>query len=115
MEAILQAGVCNMIPEQQIIENIPQLALQHALDNLIDEVSGSAIYSVSEAWQKAELQKHPKVTVTTDARALEEAITSPECEFIYIPASADVTQAITRSILQRNPLKKRILWETQGQ
>jgi hypothetical protein len=104
-----------MIPEQQIIENIPQLALQQVLDNLIDEVSGSAIYSVSVAWQKAELQKHPKVTVTTDASALEEAVASPECEFIYVPATADITQAITRSILQRNPLNKRILWETQGQ
>lgn len=104
-----------MISEQQIIENIPQLALQHALENLIDEVSGSAIYSVSEAWQKVELQKHPKVTVTTNAGALEQAVTSPAFEFIYIPSSADITQAITRSILQRNPLNKRILWETQGE
>jgi hypothetical protein len=104
-----------MISEQQIIENIPELALQQALDNLVDEVSGSAIYSVSEAWQKAELQKHPKVTVASDARALEQAVASPEFEFIYIPAMADITQAITRSILQRNPLNKRILWETQGQ
>lgn len=104
-----------MIPQQQIIDNIPHLALQHVLDNLIDEVSGSAIYGVHEAWQKAELQKHSKVTVATDARTLERAVSSPEFEFIYIPATADVTQAITRSILQRNPLKKRILWETQGQ
>lgn len=100
-----------MIPEKQIIENIPQLALQHALQNQIDEVSGSAIYSVTENWQKAELQKHPKVTVTMDARALEQAVASAEYEFIYIPAIADITQAITRSILQRNPLGKRILWE----
>ena len=104
-----------MIPEQQIIDTIPQLALQHALDNLIDEVSGSTIYSVSEAWQKAEVQKHPKVTIAADARALEQAVASPAFEFIYIPASADITQGITRSILQRNPLNKRILWETQGQ
>lgn len=104
-----------MIPQQQIIDNIPHLALQHVLDNLIDEVSGSAIYSVSEAWQKTELQKHPKVTVTTDAVGLEQAVASPAFEFIYIPATADITQTITRSILQRNPLKKRILWETQGQ
>ena len=102
-----------MIPEKQIIENIPQLALQHALQNQIDEVSGSAIYSVSEAWQKAELQKHPKVAVIMDARTLEQAVANPECEFIYIPASAGITQAITRSILQRNPLKKHILWEAQ--
>jgi hypothetical protein len=72
-------------------------------------------------WQKlfddkqAELQKHPKVTVASDANALEQAVASPEFEFIYIPAMADITQAITRSILQRNPLNKRILWETQGQ
>ena len=104
-----------MITEQQIIKNIPGLALQHALENLIDDVSGSAIYSVSEAWQKAELQKHPKVIVTTDAEALERAVASPAFEFIYIPASADITKAITRSILQRNPLNKRILWETQGE
>lgn len=104
-----------MISEQKILDNIPQLALQQVLDNLIDEVSGSSIYSVSETWQKAELQKHPKVTVATDASTLEQAVASPEFEFIYIPASADITQAITRSILQRNPLKKRILWETQGQ
>jgi hypothetical protein len=104
-----------MISEQKIIENIPALALQHALENLIDEVSGSAIYSVHEGWQKAELQKHPQVTVTTDARALEQAVASPEFEFIYIPSGADITQAITRSILQRNPLNKRILWETQGE
>lgn len=104
-----------MIPQQKIIENIPQLALQHALENLVDEVSGSAIYSVREAWQKAELQKHPKVTVAMDAPELEQAVASPECEFIYIPASADITQAITRSILQRNPLNKRILWETQSE
>ena len=104
-----------MIAEQKIIENIPQLALQQVLDNLIDEVSGSSVYSVSEAWQKAELQKHSKVTVATDASTLEQAVSSPEFEFIYIPAIADITQAITRSILQRNPLKKRILWETQGQ
>lgn len=100
-----------MISEQQIIENIPGLALQHVLENLIDEVSGSAIYSVSEAWQKAELQKHPKVTVTTDALALEQAVSSLAFEFIYIPATANITEAITRSILQRNPLNKRILWE----
>jgi len=104
-----------MITEQQIIENIPGLALQHVLENLIDEVSGSAIYSVHEGWQKAELQKHPQVTVTTDARALEQAVASPEFEFIYIPATANITQAITRSILQRNPLNKRILWERQGE
>ncbi len=104
-----------MISEQKIIENIPVLALQHALDNLIDEVSGSSIYSVTESWQKAELQKHPKVTVATDALALEQAVISPECEFIYIPASADITQGITRSILGRNPLNKRILWEAQGE
>jgi len=104
-----------MISEQKIIENIPALALQHALENLIDEVSGSAIYSVHEGWQKAELQKHPQVTVTTDVRALEQAVVSPAFEFIYIPASADITQAITRSILQRNPLNKRILWEAQGE
>jgi len=55
------------------------------------------------------------VTVASDARALEQAVASPEFEFIYIPAMADITQAITRSILQRNPLNKRILWETQGQ
>jgi len=102
-----------MIPQQQIIENIPQLALQHALQNQIDEVSGSAIYSVSEAWQKAELQKHPRVIVTTDVQALEQAVASPDYEIIYIPAIADVTQAITRSILQRNPLNKRILWEAR--
>lgn len=102
-----------MIPEQQITDNIPQLALQHALDNLLDEVSGSTIYSVSEAWQKAELQKHPKVAVTTDAAALEQAVASPAFEFIYIPATANITQAITRSILQRNPLNKKILWETR--
>ena len=104
-----------MIPQQQIIDNIPQLALQQVLDNLIDEVSGSAIYGVHEAWQKAELQKHSKVTVATDTRTLEQAVSSPAFEFIYIPAIADITQAITRNILQRNPLKKRILWETQGQ
>jgi hypothetical protein len=104
-----------MISEQQIIENIPTLALQHALNNLIDEVSGSAIYRVSEAWQKAELQKHPKVMIAGDARALEQAVASPEFEFIYIPASADITQGITRSILQRNSLNKRILWEMQGE
>jgi len=102
-----------MIPEQQIIENIPQLALQHALQNQIDEVLGSAIYSVTEPWLKAELQRHPKVIVTGDAEALERAVASPEFEFIYIPATANVTQAITRSILQRNPLNKRILWETR--
>jgi hypothetical protein len=104
-----------MMSEQQIIENIPQLALQHALQNQIDEVSGSGIYSVTEAWQKAELQNHPKVTVVTDAKALEQAAASPEFEFIYIPAIADVTQAITRSILKRNPLNKRILWETHDE
>ena len=104
-----------MIPEQQMIENIPQLALQHVLENLIDEVSGSAIYSVTESWQKAELQKHPKVIVTTDAGALEQAVASPEFEFIYIPATANITQDITRSILQRNPLNKRILWETHDE
>jgi hypothetical protein len=104
-----------MTQPQKIIENIPQLALQHALENLIDDVSGSAIYSVTENWQKAELQKHPKVIVATDAGALEQAVASPAFEFIYIPASADITQAITRSILQRNPLNKRILWETQGE
>jgi hypothetical protein len=115
MEATIQAGVCDMIPEQQIIENIPHLALQHALEHQIDEVSGSAIYSVTESWQKAELQKHPKVIVVTDAEALERVVISPEFEFIYIPANADVTQAITRSILGRNPLNKRILWEAQGE
>ncbi|MDX2073798.1 MAG: hypothetical protein SFX19_05465 [Alphaproteobacteria bacterium] len=104
-----------MTQPQKIIENIPQLALQHALQNQIDEVSGSAIYSVTESWQKAELQKHPKVTVATDATALEQAVANLAFEFIYIPASADITQAITRSILQRNPLNKRILWETQGE
>jgi hypothetical protein len=104
-----------MIPEQQIIENIPQLALQHALEHQIDEVSGSTIYSVGEVWQQVELQKHPKVIIATDAEALEQAIISPEFEFIYIPANADVTQAITRSILGRNPLNKRILWEAQGE
>ncbi len=104
-----------MIPEQQIIANIPQLALQMALENWTDEVSGSAIYSVTESWQKAELQKHPNVTVIMDAEALERAVTSPEFEFIYIPAIANVTQAITRSILQRNPLNKRILWETRDE
>ena len=104
-----------MISDQQIIENIPHLALQQVLDNLIDEVSGSAIYSVSASWQKAELQKHPKVIVATDALALEQAVASPASQFIYIPASADITQEITRSILQRNPLNKRILWETQGE
>lgn len=104
-----------MISEHKIIENIPHLALQQVLDNLIDEVSGSAIYSVSEAWQKAELQKHPGVVIVTDAAGLEKAVASPECEFIYIPVSADITQGITRSILQRNPLNKRILWETQGE
>ena len=104
-----------MIPEQQMIENIPQLALQQVLDNFIDEVSGSSIYSVMEGWQKAELQKHPKVIVATDAEGLEQAVISPECEFIYIPASADITQAITRSILGRNPLNKNILWEAKSE
>jgi glutamate synthase domain-containing protein 1 len=104
-----------MIPQQQIIDNIPQLALQHALENQIDEISGSAIYSVSEAWQKAELQKHSAVAIVTDAQALEQAVASPEFEFIYIPAIADVTQGITRSILQRNPLNKRILWEARDE
>ena len=102
------------------IKAVPLAAVQQefvtqAVQGKIDEVSGSAIYSVSEAWQKAELQKHPKVTVTTDALALEQAVSSPAFEFIYIPATANITQAITRSILQRNPLNKRILWETQGQ
>lgn len=101
--------------KQQIIENIPQLALQQALEHQIDEVSGSSVYSVSEAWQQAELQKHPKVIVATDAVALEQEVASPEFEFIYIPASADITQGITRSILKRNPLNKRILWEAQGE
>ena len=104
-----------MIPEQQIIENIPQLALQHALQNQIDEISGSAIYSVSEAWQKAELQKHPKVTVVNDVQALEQAVASSDSEIIYIPANAQITQAITRSILQRNPLNKHILWEAHDE
>jgi hypothetical protein len=104
-----------MTTEQQMIENIPQLALQQVLDNFIDEVSGSSIYSVTESWQKGELQKHPKVIVTNDAQALEQAVISPECEFIYIPASADITQAITRSILARNPLNKHILWEARGE
>lgn len=104
-----------MIAEQQIIENIPQLALQQAVEHQIDEVSGSTIYSVTESWQKAELQKHPKVIVATDAVALEQAVSSPEFEFIYIPASADVTQAITRTILGRNPLNKHILWEAEGE
>ena len=104
-----------MIPEQQIIENIPQLALQHALQNQIDEISGSAIYSVSEAWQNAELQRHPKVTVVNDVQALEQAVASSDSEIIYIPANAQITQAITRSILQRNPLNKRILWEAHDE
>ena len=104
-----------MIPEQQIIENIPQLALQQALEHQIDEVSGSIIYSVVEGWQKAELQKHPKVIVATDAEGLEQAVASPECEFIYAPASTDITQAITRSILGWNPLNKRILWEAKSE
>lgn len=103
-----------MTQPQKIIENIPQLALQHALQHQIDEVSGSPIYGVTESWQQAELQKHPQVIVATDAGALEQAVASPEFVFVYIPASADITQAITRSILQRNPLNKRILWETQG-
>jgi hypothetical protein len=100
-----------MTPEKQIIENLPQLALQCALDNLIDEVSGSRIYGIHESWQQGELQKHLKVKVVNDAQALEQAVASPEFEFIYVPANALVTQAITRSILQRNPLNKHILWE----
>lgn len=104
-----------MIPEQQMIENVPQLALQQALEHQIDEVSGSAIYSVTETWQKAELQNHPNVTVAANAEALEQAVASPEYEFIYIPVTADITQGITRSILGRNPLNKRILWEAEGE
>lgn len=100
-----------MTPEKRITENLPQLALQCALDNLIDEVSGSRIYGIHESWQKGELQKHVKVKVVTDAQALERVVVSPEFEFIYVPADALVTQGITRSILQRNPLNKHILWE----
>lgn len=100
-----------MITEQQMLDHIPALALQQVLENVIDEVAGSTIYSVNEAWQKAELQLHPKITVVSDAGALEDAVASSACEFIYIPASAQVTQAIARSILQRNPLNKHILWE----
>ena len=115
MAATAQAGVCEMIQQQQIKDNIPQLALQHALQNQIDEVSGSGIYSVNEAWQKTELQKHPKVTIVTNTQALEQAVASSEFEIIYIPANAQITQAITRSILQRNPLNKRILWEAHDE
>jgi hypothetical protein len=115
MEATIEQGASDMISEQQIIENIPQLALQHVLQNQIDEVSGSAIYSVSEAWLKAELQKHPRVIIARDAEALEQAVASPEFEYIYIPATANITQAITRSILQRNPLNKRIFWEARDE
>lgn len=100
-----------MIPRERVMENLPQLALQCAMDNLIDEVSGSRVFGIHEAWQKGELQKHPKVTVVFDSLALERAVASPEFEFIYIPADADVTQAITRSVLQRNLLNKSILWE----
>jgi hypothetical protein len=100
-----------MIPEKQIIENIPQLALQCALDNLIDEVMGSRIYGIHESWQKGELQKHPNVKVVNDPSELEHAVATRDFEFIYIPSAAPITQAITRSILQRNPLKKCILWE----
>lgn len=103
-----------MTTPQQILSNIPQLALQTAIENLIDEVAGSRIYGIHEAWQKGELQKHPRVTVVTDVLALEEAVASPEFEFIYVPATAQITQAITRSILQRNPLNKHILWEQEG-
>ena len=100
-----------MIPKDKIIAGLHQLALQCALDNLIDEVAGSRIYGIVETWQKAELQTHPAVTVVTDQFALEHAVASPDFEFIYVPADAAITQGIARSILQRNPLNKHILWE----
>jgi len=101
-----------MINAQQIEENLPELALQCVLQNQIDEVDGSAIYSAHETWQKAELQKHPRVTVVQDAATLEDAVANPEQLIIYIPHLAHITQAITRAILARNPLKKYILWES---
>lgn len=100
-----------MITQQQIKDNIPQLALQQVMENQVDEIAGSAIYCVQESWQKAEVQKHPEVTVVMDAAALEEAVAGAGSNIIYIPADAQITQAITRSILQRNSLSKQIIWE----
>ena len=100
-----------MTSQDQILKNIPQLALQCALENQIDEVCGSRIYGITEPWQKGELRKHPSVTIVADSQSLERAVASPEFEFIYVPVDAPITQAITRSILQRNPLNKNIFWE----
>lgn len=100
-----------MMTTQEIEKNLPQLALQLVMQHRLEEVEGSTIYSVVEPWQKAELQLHPDVTVVKDASALEAAVVSAETKILYVPADAALTPSLTRTILQRQPLRKTIIWE----
>lgn len=101
-----------MVSQAQIQANLPQLALQEALGHPLEEVNGSVVYAVLQSWHKGELPKHPHITVVYDAKTLEASVANPQHHIIYIPSSAHLTQGITRAILQRNPLKKCILWES---
>lgn len=100
-----------MITPQPIDADLPQLALQLAMEHPLDTIGGSNIYHVREPWQHAELPQHPAVTVVRDGATLEAAIASPASPMLYVPADAAITPALLRAALQRHGLLKTILWE----